>query len=70
LGIWYSSLIWSYNVVQNEIFGYETQEPAHALLEGCQQQCSYDIDRMDEPMCQLKFTALVQHIKCKANYHC
>jgi hypothetical protein len=59
-----------YNVLPKWIFGYGTQEPAHALLEGCQQQCSYDTDRMDEPTCQLKFTALVQRIKCKANYHC
>ena len=51
------------------IFGYETEAPVHVLLEGCQQQCSYDIDHMDEPMYQLKFTALVQCVKCKANYH-
>ena len=31
------------------IFGYEIEVSAHAQLEECQQQCSYDIDRMDVP---------------------
>ena len=29
--------------------GYEIEVPIHALLEGCQQWCFYDIDHRDAP---------------------
>lgn len=57
---WPSFLWWLNNLLPKWIFGYETEAPVHALLEGCQQQCSCDIDHMDEPTYQLKLTALVQ----------